>query len=114
MPGKLETIIGQGTRINGTVAVEGTIRVDGCLEGDLQTTGDVIVGENGYIKANIQAQNVTVAGTVAGNIEAIESLNLLATGRIQGDICVGSLAICQGGILRGQCEMTGADMAETE
>jgi cytoskeletal protein CcmA (bactofilin family) len=33
---KLETIVGNDTRIEGKVSVKGTIRVDGTVEGDVQ------------------------------------------------------------------------------
>ncbi|NLW18043.1 MAG: polymer-forming cytoskeletal protein [Firmicutes bacterium] len=106
--GKLDTVIGQGAVINGTVKTEGTLRVDGKIEGEVHVTGDLIIGESGLIAANITAQNVSVAGLVKGNIRADGKLNLLASGKVYGDIHVNDLAVSQGAILQGEVRMTTA------
>ena len=104
--GKLDTVIGQGAVINGSIKTEGTLRVDGKVEGEVSVTGDLLVGEKGVINANITAQNVTVAGTVKGNITANGKLDLLASGKVYGDINVSDLVVSQGAILQGGVSMT--------
>lgn len=103
--GKVETIIGNGTTINGVVEVIGILRIDGKLEGELKSQGDVIVGESGNVASAIAAKNVTVAGRVSGNIEATGRLDILPTGKVLGDIRVGQLAISDGATFQGKCEM---------
>lgn len=103
---KLDTIIGQGASITGTVKTEGTLRIDGKLEGEINVAGDLIIGETGVVDANIIAQNVSVAGSVKGNIRASGKLDLLASGKISGDISVNDLAVSQGAILQGEVSMT--------
>ncbi|HHW98415.1 MAG TPA: polymer-forming cytoskeletal protein [Firmicutes bacterium] len=99
--GKLDTVIGQGAVINGSINIEGTLRVDGKVEGEISVTGDLLVGETGVANAIITAQNVTVAGTVKGNITANGKLDLLASGKVYGDINVSDLVVSQGAILQG-------------
>lgn len=111
---KLDTVIGQGATINGTVKTEGTLRVDGKIEGEITSTGDLIIGETGVVAANIVAQNVSVAGTVKGNIKASGKLDLLASGKIYGDICVSDLAVSQGATLHGEVRMTNNAGGELE
>lgn len=111
---KLDTIIGQGATINGAIKTEGTLRVDGKIEGEITSTGDLIIGETGLVTANVVAQNVSVAGTVKGNIKASGKLDLLASGRIHGDICVNDLAVSQGAILQGEVSMTNTASGELE
>lgn len=106
--GKLDTVIGQGAVINGSIKTEGTLRVDGKVEGEISVTGDLLVGEKGVINANITAQNVTVAGTVKGNITANGKLDLLASGKVYGDISASDLVVSQGAILQGEVSMTAA------
>ncbi len=103
--GKVETIIGNGTTINGMVEVVGILRVDGKLEGELKSQGDVIIGETGNVAASIKAKNVTVAGKVSGNVEATGRLDILPTGKVLGDIRVGQLAISDGATFQGKCDM---------
>lgn len=83
----INSIIGTGSKITGDLKMNGMVRIDGDLEGDLETTGNVIVGEHARIKGNITAHSVTViGGIIKGHITAIESVHLLSTAAVIGDI----------------------------
>jgi cytoskeletal protein CcmA (bactofilin family) len=43
-----------------------------------------------------------VGGSIQGNVNTTGRLEILATGKVFGDIVVGSLIIDEGGILRGK------------
>jgi cytoskeletal protein CcmA (bactofilin family) len=103
--GKPETIIGATTSIHGDIQAEGTLRIDGLVEGAVATTGNVIVGPTGRVTATISGQNILVAGAVRGNITAGQRLEIVATGKVWGDITVRSLLIEEGGLFRGQSIM---------
>lgn len=108
---KVDTVIGKDTIINGTMESKGILRVDGKLQGELTTSGDVIVAEGGQVEAGIKARNISIAGTVNGNIDASGLLEILPTGKLFGDIKVAKLAIGDGAVFRGACEMRRADEA---
>ena len=55
-----------------------------------------------------------VAGSVIGNIEASERVELLASGRIEGDVVAPRVAIAEGGFCQGRIEMTRARAAKGE
>lgn len=103
--GEVETIIGKDTIIKGNISGNGTLRVDGQVEGDINTTGNVMVGEKGTITAQCKAMNATIAGTVYGNMDITEKLELLPSGQIYGDIKVGVLIIGEGATFKGACIM---------
>lgn len=103
--GEIETIIGKGTVFTGTISGKGTIRVDGQLDGDLQTSGDLMVGESAQIKAQVKARSAIVGGIIYGNMEIQEKLELLPTAQLHGDIKVGALIIGEGAIFKGACQM---------
>ncbi|MCR4402471.1 MAG: polymer-forming cytoskeletal protein [Firmicutes bacterium] len=107
-PKKVDTIIGKDTRISGRIQAEGTIRIEGTVDGEIDADGDVIVGEPGRLVASIHARNVTVAGEVQGNIHSEGRLELLPTGKLYGDVKTAVLAIEDGAIFKGACEMTEA------
>lgn len=102
--GEIETIIGKNTSIKGTISSNGTIRIDGQFEGDINTKGNIMVGDNAKITAQVKALNATIAGMITGNIEISEKLELLSTAQIYGDINAGTLIINGGAIFRGVCE----------
>jgi cytoskeletal protein CcmA (bactofilin family) len=102
---QVETLIGKDTQIKGAINAGGTIRIDGQVEGEVTTKGDIIVGETGIIKALLRARNATVAGTVHGNTEIMDKLELSPSAKLYGDIKTGILIIGEGAVFKGACEM---------
>jgi cytoskeletal protein CcmA (bactofilin family) len=101
---KLETIVGDDTRIAGKVSVKGTIRVDGIVEGDVQADW-VVVGETGKIRGNTSARGVVVGGSVEGNIEATETVELREKATMVGEIHTPKLGISEGAVFEGRAWM---------
>ena len=87
----INSIIGRGSTIRGDMKINGFMSIDGDLDGNLETTGNVIVGRNARINGNITAKSVTVGGIVKGNIVAPESVKLLSTCAVIGDVQTHSL-----------------------
>jgi len=106
-PGKIENVLGASTHFEGRLTSDGNIRVDGVFEGSIETAGNVIVGEQARVMADIVANGVQVWGAVKGNITAAGRLEILSSGRVWGDIKVAALLIDEGGVYRGQCLMHG-------
>ena len=104
-PGKIENVFGASTRFEGRLTSDGNIRVDGVFEGTIETAGNVIIGEQARVMADIVANGVQVWGAVKGNITATGRLEILSSGRVWGDIKVAALLIDEGGVFRGQCAM---------
>ncbi len=102
---QVETIIGKDTQFKGTIRAAGTVRIDGQVEGEISTKGDIIVGETGAVKAQIQARSATIAGSVLGNAEITDKLELTPTAKLHGDIKTGILIIGEGAVFKGACEM---------
>ena len=102
---QVETLIGHTTSLKGSLTSSGALRIDGQFEGDLATTADLIVGEAGKVKATISAKNAMVAGSVTGNMDVSEKLELMASARVAGDLKVGTLIIGEGAVFKGNCEM---------
>jgi cytoskeletal protein CcmA (bactofilin family) len=104
---KIETVIGPTANFKGTVQSDGGLRVDGVFEGTIQIAGNLIIGDNGKVIADVTAQNVSVAGALKGTVKAAGRLEILSTGRVWGDISVSSFLIDEGGFFRGQSIMPG-------
>ncbi len=99
----INSIIGKGSSIRGDMKINGFMRIDGDLDGNLETTGNVIVGENARINGNIIAKAITVSGIVKGNIIAPESVKLLSSCAVIGDIQTHRLQADENVILHGHC-----------
>jgi cytoskeletal protein CcmA (bactofilin family) len=103
---KLETIVGDGTRVAGQVSVKGTIRIDGIVEGDVHADW-VVVGETGKILGNTLTRGMVVGGSVEGNIEAKETVELMGKASMTGEIHAPKLSIAEGAVFDGRSRMKG-------
>lgn len=106
--GKMNSIIGQGCKVTGTIDVQdGTLRIDGEFEGTVNCPGGtLVIGKGGRVKADIKASNAVVGGTVSGNIDAKEKIELQAGSRLEGDIKTTRLVIDEGVFFEGACRMS--------
>jgi len=96
--GRIETIIGKGTNIDGTVTIEGATRIDGNVTGKLVSNDIVTVGATGVVKAEIRAKAIIIGGRVEGNLYASEKVELQTKSELLGDITSKSLLIEHGAI----------------
>jgi cytoskeletal protein CcmA (bactofilin family) len=108
-----ETIIGSGVTVHGELNSESDVLVDGHVEGNITTTGDIVVGVNAEIKATLTGTNIMVAGHLIGNIHASGETTIKETGRVDGDITSSGLSISSGGIFIGRSRMKTADVRAT-
>lgn len=104
-PNTTDTIIGEGSVFEGRIKSEAGLRIEGQVIGDIECQGDVEIGEHGNAKSNITARNVTIAGTVHGNITTKGALTLTPTGKLYGNSNAESLMVAQGAIFHGSSKM---------
>ena len=103
---QIETIIGPNTNFDGHLKCDGSVRIDGvCEGGKIETVGNVIVSPDAKVAANIVARNVSVSGAVTGKIKASNRLEILSTGRVWGDVEVGSFLLDEEAFFSGQLVM---------
>jgi cytoskeletal protein CcmA (bactofilin family) len=103
---QFETIIGPNTSFDGHLKCDGSVRIDGVCEGGIvETVGNVVVSPDAMVAADIVARNVSVSGAVTGKIKASNRLEILSTGRVWGDVEVGSFLLDEDGYFRGQLVM---------
>ena len=98
-------LIGLGTDIKGNINSNSDIRIDGSLNGNLNTTGKVVIGESGFVKGEITCKNGDVSGKVEGKINVSELLSLKASSQVYGDMIVNKLSVEPGCVFTGNCKM---------
>lgn len=104
--GELGTIIGKGTKIDGTITIEGSTRIDGTVTGKLDCNDSVTIGPTGSVKtAEIKAKIIIVGGRVEGNLLADEKVELQSKCEVVGDISSKSLLVEHGAIFHGSSNM---------
>jgi len=103
---KTASIIGEGTEFKGTLKDKGSIRIDGNFEGEIEVEGDVVIGKDAFIKANIRAKSINISGKVIGDIDCQEKIELFPSGSLEGKVKASDLTIAEGAFFNGECRMT--------
>ncbi|WP_034042304.1 polymer-forming cytoskeletal protein [Wocania ichthyoenteri] len=102
-----QNIISQGTKIVGDFNSEGDFRVDGIIEGNIKTTGKVVVGKAGFIKGTLQGTDAYFEGKFSGKLSLSGTLTLKTAAHIEGEVIVGKLAVEPGATFNVTCIMKG-------
>ncbi|MBV8086773.1 MAG: polymer-forming cytoskeletal protein [Chloroflexi bacterium] len=103
-PGEVASYLNASASFKGMLKSSRSVGIDGHFEGEIQSEGDIVVGREAEVKANIKAGNVIISGRVVGNIEC-SSLEIQSSGRVIGNITAQSLLIAMGAVFRGQSLM---------
>ncbi len=100
--GGTRNVLSSDVDIKGTVKFTDELVVDGKIEGEIQSNGNLTVGENARIKAEINTAKVVVYGKVHGNISATDSVVLKSSAEVIGDIKAKTLSMESGAIFVGR------------
>ena len=99
------TLLAKDVDFKGVVNFDGTVRVDGRVEGEIHTSGTLIVGEHAVIKGVVSAGVLMNSGKINGTITAAEKIQILKPGVLVGDIRTPLIAIEEGSHFHGMCDM---------
>jgi excisionase family DNA binding protein len=81
------------------------LRINGKFEGTLNTKGNLMVGENAIVNADIIGEDMILGGRISGKINASRMVTLTSTAQVNGDIEVPKLVVEEGAIFNGKCKM---------
>ena len=113
--GNINSMIGEGSAFQGKFFVHGSFQVDGKFEGEIRTEDHLVVGETGKIKTEvIRARKITIAGIVLGDVEAIEEVRLLSTGRVLGNVTAPQLTMEPGVVIKGSINITAGQKKDVD
>jgi cytoskeletal protein CcmA (bactofilin family) len=93
------SVVGRGTRIEGTVVAAGSLRVEGEVKGKITAEQEVSLSAQGRVEANIEATNIILAGRVRGDITAKADVSLPADSHLDGNIRAHNVEV--GGVVVG-------------
>lgn len=99
----INTIVGLGSIIHGELKISGFIRIDGDIDGNLESSGRVIVGENARIRGNVHSMYITIGGVIQGDVIAPEGVTILSSGMVLGTVLTKKLQVEDAVILHGSC-----------
>ena len=112
--GEIIAFVGKGVTFRGAITYEGTVRIDGRVDGGIETSGTLIVGEEAVITAKVHAGTVVSKGKITGDVMAKERVKLMSPAMLSGSVKAPAFSIEEGVTFDGTCEMTGAQVHDLE
>lgn len=89
----------------GTLQSDGPITIYGTFNGEILASGDVHIAPGAVVQAQIQAENLEIAGSVQGSIQCSNRFLVLESGWVRGEIVAPVLVVHDGATVEGQFRM---------
>ena len=101
-----QATIGRSLVIKGEITGAESLYIDGRVEGTIHLADNrVTIGRNGSVIANINAREVVIMGSVKGNIECTDRLDIRSEGSLVGDVVSQRISVEDGAVLKGSVEV---------
>jgi len=98
--------IGRTVVIKGDVSGAEPLYIDGCVEGTIHFADHrVTIGRHGNVTANINAKEVVIMGSVKGNIQCTDRLDIRSEGSLIGDVVTRRISVEDGAVLKGSVQV---------
>jgi len=104
-PARSGGLLSRGVSIKGSIKSNSELLIDGEVEGEINSTGTLTIGEHARIQGEIKTKSVKVQGTVEGNISATERCELLAGCTLRGDIEAPRLIVDENAMFLGSAKV---------
>lgn len=102
----IRSALGPGTIIEGTFSFDSPVCIEGTLIGEVRSNSVLIVGSQATVSAKVRVGSLIVLGTVKGDVESDELVEIKTGGSLEGDVISERIAIEDGGWFQGRCTPT--------
>ncbi|MEX2445487.1 MAG: polymer-forming cytoskeletal protein [Alkalispirochaeta sp.] len=106
---ELDTVLAEDIDFEGTIEFSEPLLVKGSVHGEIRSKSDLFIAESAHVNADVQAGRVTVKGTVRGDVDALQRIELFSGASIVGNVKTPDLIVQSGSRLSGRCDMPGPE-----
>jgi cytoskeletal protein CcmA (bactofilin family) len=102
--------IGKAVKIVGQIFSREDLYVDGDVEGTIELIEHKLtVGPNGKVHAGVKAREVAALGTIQGNVDASDRIEIRKDAKLVGDIKTARIVIEDGAYFKGSIDIVKAE-----
>ncbi|MDP3540612.1 MAG: polymer-forming cytoskeletal protein [Azonexus sp.] len=115
--GRIDSLIGAGTRVEGSIRFTGGLRIDGEVVGSVEATegassSTLVLSEHARVEGGVSVAHLVSNGTVVGSVSVSESLEMQSKARIVGDVDYAMIEMHQGAVIEGRLVHRGTKSVE--
>ncbi|MCC7497598.1 MAG: polymer-forming cytoskeletal protein [Bryobacterales bacterium] len=99
-------VIGKSVIIKGQIISREDLTIDGEVEGTVEAQEHrLTIGTNGKVQAGVKAREVVVLGSINGNVEAADKIDIRKDAKLVGDIKTARIVIEDGAFFKGSIDI---------
>ena len=99
----INTILGEGSFFKNEVKIQGNVRIQGDVDGSIDATGNVFIGEKARIRGDVNASSAEIFGIVLGDIHAPHHVKIFSSAVVIGDVFTKAVQIEGKAVFQGHC-----------
>jgi cytoskeletal protein CcmA (bactofilin family) len=82
----IQSYVGSNTIIKGSFECPDDFIIEGSVEGNLRSSGTIVVGKDAVVQGDIVAREVAMSGNLTGTIICSERLEIFSSAKIVGTV----------------------------
>lgn len=111
---KSMSVLGPTLSFKGELKAEEDLLIQGKVEGSIEHTSNLTIGDKGNVKANIKAEFIAVEGKVRGDLQGAKSVVIKDTADVDGNIFSPTVSLHEGATFNGKIDMSGREPAQRQ
>jgi cytoskeletal protein CcmA (bactofilin family) len=108
---KSMSVLGPSLSFKGELRAEEDLLIQGKVEGSIEHTSNLTIGEQGKVKADVKAEFIAVEGKVTGDLTGTKSIVIKDTADVDGNIFSPTVSLHEGATFNGKIDMSGKEPA---
>jgi cytoskeletal protein CcmA (bactofilin family) len=106
-------VLGKSVIVKGQIISREDLTIDGEVEGTVELHEHrLTIGANGRVKASVKARELVVLGTIHGNVETSDKIDIRKDAKLVGDIKTARIVIEDGAYFKGNIDIVRPEMAK--
>jgi cytoskeletal protein CcmA (bactofilin family) len=100
-------VIGKSVTVKGQISSREDLTIDGEVEGSIELSEHrLTVGPHGRVHAGVRAREIVVLGSIHGNVETSDKIEIRKDGKLIGDIKTARIVIEDGAYFKGNIDIS--------
>lgn len=104
------SVLGPTLKFKGELTANEDLLIQGQIEGTINHTSSLTVGQEGKVKANVKAEYISVEGKVNGDLAGSKSVVVKEGADVKGNIYSPTVTLREGATFNGSIDMTGKEL----
>jgi cytoskeletal protein CcmA (bactofilin family) len=103
-------VLGKSVIVKGQIFSREDLTIDGEVEGTVELQEHrLTIGPNGKVRASVKARELVVLGTIHGNVETTDKIDIRKEAKLVGDIKTARIVIEDGAYFKGNIDIVRAE-----